>query len=110
MVKEPTGPTTAGTRWHKAVRVAPPCWLHVESVVTHVNEPYQLGMDFHSPWLAGHLTYDIEPAPDGSILHHRETVRPHRLLRWLSPRIERRMRPRILERLADIKDILEASP
>jgi hypothetical protein len=110
MVKEPTGATTTGTRWHEWVRVAPRCWMHVESVVSHLHEPYQLEMDFHSRWLSGHLTYDIEPAADGSILHQRETVRPRVFLRWLSPLIERRMRPRLMERLADIKAILEASP
>lgn len=67
-------------------------------------------MDFRSRWLSGHLTYDIEPAADGSILHQRETVRPRALLRWLSPSIGRSMRPRLIERLADIKAILEASP
>lgn len=107
MVKEPTGPTTIGTRWHEWVRVAPRCWLHVESVVSDVHEPYRLAMDFRSRWLTGHLPYDIEPAGDGSILHQRETVRPRALLRWLSPFIERRMRLRLMERLADIKRSLK---
>lgn len=110
MVKEPIGPTAIGTRWHEWVKVTRGCWLHVESLVSEVNEPYRLAMDFRSRWLTGHLTYDIEPVAGGSILHHRETVRPRALLRWLSPFIERRMRPRIIERLDDIKAILEASP
>jgi hypothetical protein len=109
MVKEPTGPTTTGTRWHESVRVAPLCWLHVESVVSQVHEPDQLALDFRSRWLTGNLTYDIEPAPYGSILHQRETVRLRALPRWLSPWVERRMRPRLMERLTDIKQILEAS-
>jgi hypothetical protein len=78
--------------------------------VSDVKEPYQLGMDFHSRWLAGHLTYDIEPAADGSILHHRDTVQPRAFLLWLSPFVERGMRPRLIRRLADIKMILEESP
>jgi uncharacterized protein YndB with AHSA1/START domain len=110
MVKEPTGRTTAGTRWHEWVRVVPGYWFHVESLVSHVQEPNKLSMDFQSRWLSGHLTYDIEPTPDGSILRHRETVRPRAFLRWLWPFIERRLRLRIVERLADIKAILEASP
>lgn len=110
MVKEPSGPTTVRTRWHEWVRVAPCCWMRVESVVSQIDEPYQLAMDFRSRWLSGHLTYDIEPAADGSILHQRESVRPRALLRWISPSIERSMRPRLVERLADIKAILEASP
>jgi hypothetical protein len=109
MVKEPAGPTAAGTRWHEWVRVAPGCWLHTESVVSDVREPYQLGMDFRSLWFTGHLAYDIEPAAGGSILHNRETVRLRALLRWLGPFVERTMRPRLLERLADIGAILEES-
>lgn len=79
MVKEPSGPTTVVTRWHEWVRVAPCCWMRVESVVSQIDEPYQLAMDFRSRWLSGHLTYDIEPAANGSILHQRETVRPRAL-------------------------------
>jgi hypothetical protein len=109
MVKEPAGPTAAGTCWHEWVRVAPGCWLHTESVVSDVREPYQLGMDFRSLWFTGHLAYDIEPAAGGSILHNRETVRLRALLRWLGPFVERTMRPRLLERLADIGAILEES-
>lgn len=110
MTKEPTGPTKAGTRWHEWVRVAPRCWMHIESVATLVEEPYLLAMDFESRWLTGHLAYEIEPAAEGSILHQRETVRPRALQRWSSPVIERRMRPRLTERLEDIKNILEAGP
>lgn len=109
MAKEPNGPTTTGTRWHEWVRVMPGYWFHVESVVPHVHEPHQLSMDFYSRWLTGHLIYEIEPAPDGSILHHRETVQLRVFLRWLTPVIERRLRLRIMERLADIKALLEAS-
>jgi hypothetical protein len=110
MVKEPVGPTTVGTRWHEWVRVAPHCWLYVESVVSDVKEPYRLGMDFRSRWFTGHLTYDIEPAADGSVLHHRETVQPRAFPRWLSPFLARGMRPRLMRRLADMKMILEESP
>ena len=110
MVKEPDGPTRIGTRWHESVRVSPHCWFHVESVVSDMHEPCRLAMDFHSRWLTGHLAYEIEPVAGGCILHHRETVRPRRPLGWLGPFIERSMRPRLVERLADIKAILEASP
>jgi hypothetical protein len=67
-------------------------------------------MDFRSRWFAGHMAYDIEPTADGSILHHRETMRLRPLLGWLSPLVEHTLRPRLLERLADIKAILEKSP
>lgn len=107
MVKDPAGPTTVGTRWHEWVKIAPFTWFHVESVVSAVEPPNRLAMDFHSMWLTGHLTYDIEPVAGGCVLHHRERVRPRALLRWLQPLVERGMRPQILRRLADIKAILE---
>lgn len=109
MVKDPAGPTMIGTCWHEWVKVAPRYWLHVESVVTEVNPPYRLGMDYSGRWLTGHLTYDIEQAADGSILHQRETLRTRAVLRWLSPFIERRLRPRLVQRLLEIKAILEES-
>ena len=108
MVKEPPGPTRVGTRWNEAVRVAPGCTLHIRSVVTDVARPYRLGMDFRSLWFAGHLTYDIEPAADGCVLRQRETLQPRLLLRWLGPYVARRLRPRLVQRLDDIKALLEA--
>ncbi|RDI55203.1 SRPBCC family protein [Nocardia mexicana] len=110
MIKEPTGPTTTGTRWHEWVKVAPGCWFHVESVVTAADPPHRLGMTFHSRWLIGRLSYEIEPVAAGSVLHHRETVRTRKPVRWLSRFVERRMRPRLLQRLSDIKAVLEGAP
>ncbi|MFC5791409.1 hypothetical protein EDM22_07600 [Agromyces tardus] len=107
MVKDPPGPTVAGTRWHESVRIAPFSWFHVESVVTDVQPPHRLAMDFHSLWLTGHLAYEIEPVAGGCVLHHRETVRARVLRRWLQPLVERGMRPRLLRRLADIRSIVE---
>ena len=109
MIKEPAGPTVVGTRWLEQVRLAPGCWLHVESIVSDMDDPIHLGMNFHSRWFTGHLAYDIEPAGGGSVLHHRETLRPRVLPRWSSPFIERRLRPHLVQRLHDIKGVLESS-
>lgn len=110
MVKEPAGPTAPGTRWHERVRVARGCWLRVENVVSEVEEPKRLGIDFDAKFFSGHLTYEIEPTAGGSVLHNREILRSHPLLRWLSPLIERRLRRRMIERLEDMRTILEGSP
>lgn len=110
MIKEPVGPTMVGTCWHEHVRLVPGFWMHVESVVSDLEQPRLLGMDFWSPWFIGHLTYRIEPTADGSVLRQQETLRPHALLRWLTPVIERRLRPRLVQRLDDIKVLLEAAP
>jgi hypothetical protein len=79
MIKRAYGPTIVGTRWHAWVRVAPGCWLHIESVVSDVEQPIHLGLDLHSRWFTGHLAYDIEPVADGSV--KRNAARSTRL-RW----------------------------
>lgn len=107
MVKDPVGGTVVGTRWHESVRVTAGLWIHVESVVTDVVAPRHLGMDFSSPWFTGHLAYDIEATSDGSTLHQREELLLRRPLRWLSPWVESRLRPRLRQRLADIRTVLE---
>jgi Polyketide cyclase / dehydrase and lipid transport len=108
MVKEPSGPTTVGTVWHEAVRLAPGLWLHVDSVVTEAQQPYRLGMRFRSLWFTGSLTYEIEPAGGGSVLRQREELLPRRLLRPFRGVIEQQLRPRLRQRLGDIKSVLEA--
>jgi hypothetical protein len=30
MLKDPSGATAVGTRWHEAVRIAPGCWLRID--------------------------------------------------------------------------------
>jgi pimeloyl-ACP methyl ester carboxylesterase len=109
MVKDPPGPTTVGTHWHEQVRLAPGYWMHVESVVSDIEEPRLLGMDFWSLWFTGHLRYNIEPTADGSVLRQRETLRPRVFSRWLSPIIDRHLRPRLLQRLQEIRALLEES-
>ena len=54
-----------------------------------------------------HLTYEIDGTKDGSVLHHRETLRPRLLLRPFAPVIEQRLRPQLERRLEDIKQLLE---
>jgi uncharacterized protein YndB with AHSA1/START domain len=107
MGKGPAGQTAVGTRWHEAVRLAPGCWFRIECIVTELEPPRRLGMDFSTRWFGGHLSYEIEPAPGGSILHHRETLRPRALLPWLPAIIAPRLRMHVVERLADIRDLLE---
>lgn len=89
------------------MRLSPGCWLHIESVVTEADEPARLGMDFHSLWFTGHLTYEIDRTKDGSVLHHREALKPRLLLRSFAPFIERRLQPQLERRLEDISQLLE---
>jgi hypothetical protein len=107
MVKEPSGPTARGTRWHEQVRIVPGLWLHVESVVTQIAAPSRLGMDFHSHWFAGHLTYQIQADPGGSLLRQEETLHPRGPMLWLEKLIEPYLRRQLLRRLHDIRQLLE---
>lgn len=109
MTKIPAGPTAAGTRLHEQVRLVPGCWMTVDSVITDLEEPVLLGMDFRSIWCTGHLTYTVEATPEGSILHQRETLRPRWPLQWLVALValvDAGLRPRLLKRLAEIRALL----
>jgi hypothetical protein len=57
----------------------PGCWLRIEDIVTEMEPPARLGIDFATRSFGGHLTYEIETTQDGCVLHHRETLRPARL-------------------------------
>jgi hypothetical protein len=108
MTKIPPGPTAAGTRWQERVRLVPGWWMRVDSVVTEIDKPAVLGMDFRSIWCTGHLTYTIEATAQGSILHQRETLLPRWSLRPLAAWVDAGLRPRLLTRLAEIRALLES--
>ena len=107
--KSPSGPTVEGTRWHERVRLAPGWWMPVDSVVTAIEDPDLLAMDFRSAWFTGHVDYRIESTPQGCLLRQHVVLRSRRLLRPWSARVDARLRPRLLDRLADIRDAIERS-
>ncbi len=108
MTKHPSTATRVGTRWKERVKIAPGLWMSIESVVTDIQPPSLLGMDFHSVWLYGHLAYTITPSGEGATLHQRETVHLRWPLRWFSTRVKGRLRARLSRRLAELRDLLEA--
>jgi hypothetical protein len=52
--------------------------------------------------------WEIEPTAYGCVLHHRETLLSRALLPWLPAVIAPRLKPHIVQRLADIRDLLES--
>jgi hypothetical protein len=108
MSKTPQGPTHEGTRWHEQVRVAPGVWMRIESRATHVQPPARLAMDFRSVWFTGHLDYRIEPTPGGCLLRQQETLVLRRPFTATEGKVDARLRARLLDRLADIRDVAEA--
>lgn len=110
MVKEPPGPTRVGTRWHERVRMPGGWWLRVESVVTAVEEPRRLEMDFRNAGFSGHLAYLLAPAPGGTLLRQRETLRLRALVRPFATSVERSLGTHLVQRLDDVRAALEAAP
>jgi hypothetical protein len=108
--KTPSGPTHEGTRWHEQVRVMPGVWMRIESAATDTAPPHALGMDFSATWFAGRLDYEIRDSPDGSVLRQRETLRLRGPLAPFATQVDARLRPRLLDRLADVRDAIEARP
>lgn len=107
MEKIPPGETRIGTRWREVVRLLPFRTMTVWSEVVAAVPGRRLTETFHGPWMTGRLAYEIEPTPDGAVLHQRETLTPHGPLRLMAGRMERMLRPRLIARLAAIRDLLE---
>lgn len=108
MTKSPGGPTRPGTRWHEQVRVAPGLWMRIESTATATEPPRLLGMDFSSAWFTGHLDYRIEPTPDGCVLRQQERLALRGPFTAAEERVDATLRARVLDRLADLRDVAES--
>ena len=107
MTKEPTGPTRVGTRWREHVRLAPGAWMRIDSTVTAAQPPERLEMDFASRWFTGRLAYGIEPTLTGCRLHQRETLELRPQVPARAAWVDARLRPRLLDRLADVRDVIQ---
>lgn len=84
--------------------------MSIESIATTATPPTHLGMDFRTAWSRGHLDYEIEDVPGGSVLRQREVLLLRAPLAALGPFVDRRLRPRLLDRLADVRDAIREAP
>lgn len=108
MEKIPAGPTKVGTRWREVVRLIPHLTMTMWSEVTALEPGRRLDETFRGPWMTGQLSYTVAPGDGGSILRQRETLTPRGPLRLLGRPMEGLLRPRLVARLASIRDLLEA--
>jgi hypothetical protein len=108
MTKSPAGPTGAGTRWHEKVRMAPGLWMRIESTATAAQPGALLGMDFSSLWFTGHLDYRVEPTSDGCVLRQQERLALRGPFTLAAAPVDARLRARVLDRLAELRDVAEA--
>lgn len=103
------GPTRVGTRWVEVVPLVPGVRLTVRSETDRAEPGVALGEAFVSPVFAGHLLYEFEPVDGGTRLRQRETLTLRGLVRVLARPMDAALRPRLLRRLADIRDLLETA-
>ena len=115
MDKTPPGPTVVGTRWREWVRLLPDAvprrlpggWLRVDSEVVEIDPPRLLRERFRSRWFDGTLLYTVTADEEGSVLRQQEELRPRGPLHRLAGAVDRSLRPRLLARLAAIRDVVE---
>jgi hypothetical protein len=107
MVKLPSTATRLGSWWDEHVRLIPGVWLTIQSVVTELEEPTTMGMDFHSRWFDGHLTYTLQPSGSNTTLHQHETIRLRWPLSWFPGHVERTLRKQLGTRLVEIRSLAE---
>lgn len=101
------GPAWVGTRWIEVVRLGPGMSMTVGSQADRVEPGVALGEQFTSTWFTGRLTYTFQPIPAGTRLRQQQTLRLRGPLALLAGPIDAALRPRLLSRLADIRDVLE---
>jgi len=106
--KLPPGPTRPGTRWHEVVRLGPGMRMTIWSEVTAVEPDHRLRERYWSSWMRGTLEYTVEPVADATLLRMLKTLTPKGPFRLLERPIASMLRPREVERLEEIRDLLEA--
>jgi hypothetical protein len=106
--KIPAGPTRVGTRWREVVKLAPGVRMTVWSTATAIEPDRRLAETFTSSWMHGTLEYTVSPTGNGTLLHQRETLTPKGPLRLLDRPIAAMLRPALVQRLEDVRDVLEA--
>lgn len=108
MEKIPPGRTVVGTRWREVVRLPPGLRMTVWSVVIDLTPDAGLVVDFSAVAFTGRLSYQLTPTASGTRLYQRQTLAPRGPFRLVSRCMARAFRPRLVERLDDIRSQLEA--
>jgi hypothetical protein len=107
--KIPPGPTVVGTRWREVVPMVPGVRMTVWSQATDVDPDLQLEETFVSSWTDGTLEYTVSATGDGTLLRQPETLTPKGPLRLLDFPIAAMLRPALVKRPEETRDLLEAA-
>lgn len=103
------GPTRVGTRWVEVVPLLPGVRLTVRSEADRVEPGVALGESFTSLVFSGHLEYEFGAVDGGTRLRQRQRIQLRGPVRLLARPMDSALRPRLLQRLADLRDLLETA-
>lgn len=105
--KTTPGPSGVGTRYREVVQMLPFYRGEILSEITRFEPNKHLEEDFKGAGMHGHLAYQFMPKRDGTNLIQRETIHYHGVLKLCEPIIRVVLYRRLVERLNNIKAILE---
>ena len=77
--------------------------------MTAVEPDRRFAETFVSGWMHGTLEYTVSATGDGTLLRQRETLTPKGLLRLFDRPIAAMLRPALVKRLEETRDLLEAA-
>jgi len=107
MEKIPPGPTAVGTRWREVVRLGPWFTMTMWSEVTAIEPGRMLAERFWGGSMRGTLVYTLRPDDGQAVLRQQESLRAVGWLRPFGWLVGRMLRPRLHQRLLDIRTELE---
>lgn len=103
------GPVCVGTRYREVVQIFPFIAGEIFSEITRFEPPEWLDEQFEGPGpMDGHLSYQFTPHRDGTRLVQREKLQMRGFTRVFEPLVKRILEPQLLNRLDEIKMILES--
>ncbi len=102
------GETRVGTRWVEVVPLLPGVRLTIRSMADRVVPGAALEERFTSALFTGRLAYELQAVPEGTRLRQRQSLRLRSPLGVFAPLVDRAFRARVIARMAEIRDVLEA--
>ncbi len=106
--KTTPGPPGAGTCYREVVQMLPFYRGEILSEITRFEPNELLEEDFRGAGMSGRLAYHFIQEKDGTQLIQRETLQYRGILKLFEPIIRAILFRKLLERLEDIKAILES--
>ncbi len=101
------GPPRLGSRYREVVQMMPFVKGEILSEITAFEFPRVLEMTWTGPGMIGTDRYELDTHQNGTVLNHTKCTSFPGVLRVFEPIMRKPLIPRLEQRLADIKRILE---